>query len=157
MLPSELYMWTSCASCVRSGTFLGRLRVLTGGKSVDVATALLTAGLAKLHGSFRAAEQPGGPELEALEQKAKDARLKVLHLIHALLGICSHWGFLAITARPNSGERGGGGSPIIISRIGNITTCASIMPCGCLAKIDMHLHRLISKPWKGFGSGLGEV
>lgn len=66
-----------CVCRSRSGTFLGRLRVQTGGKSVDVATALLSAGLAKLHGSFRAAEQPGGAELEALEQKAKDARLKV--------------------------------------------------------------------------------
>ncbi len=64
--------------------------MLTGGKSVDVATALLTAGLAKLHGSFRAAEQPGGPELEALEQKARDARLKVLHTIPSLLDICSY-------------------------------------------------------------------
>lgn len=61
----------------RGGTFLGRLRVQTAGKSVDVATALLSAGLAKLHSSFRPDEQPGGMELQAVQQKAMDARLKV--------------------------------------------------------------------------------
>lgn len=48
----------------------------TGGKSVDLAHALLSAGLAKLHSSFRPAEQPGGAELEAVERKAMEGRLK---------------------------------------------------------------------------------
>lgn len=48
----------------------------TAGKCVDLASALLSAGLAKLHSSFRPAEQPGGAELEAIERKAMEGRLK---------------------------------------------------------------------------------
>ena len=47
------------------------------GKVVDLAAALLCAGLARLHPTFNAERQPGGKELQALEQSAKDKRLKV--------------------------------------------------------------------------------
>ena len=41
------------------------------------AAALLEAGLAKLHPSFDAYSTPGGPELEAAQNKARKVKLKV--------------------------------------------------------------------------------
>ena len=63
--------------CCRSGTFLGRARVHNSGKLVDLSSALLGAGLARLHPTFQPDRQPGGRELLELEQAAKDKRLKV--------------------------------------------------------------------------------
>lgn len=69
----------STSDCVRrrSGTFLGRARVHNSGKLVDLSSALLGAGLARLHPTFQPDRQPGGRELLELEQAAKDKRLKV--------------------------------------------------------------------------------
>lgn len=47
------------------------------GKLVDLSSALLSAGLARLHPTFNAERQPGGKELLELEQAAKQQRLKV--------------------------------------------------------------------------------
>jgi hypothetical protein len=51
--------------------------VHNSGKLVDLSSALLGAGLARLHPTFQPDRQPGGCELLELEQAAKDKRLKV--------------------------------------------------------------------------------
>ncbi len=48
-----------------------------GPKSVNLGLALLNNGLAKLHPSFDPSRVPGGGELAAAEQRARDKRLKV--------------------------------------------------------------------------------
>jgi hypothetical protein len=76
----------------RSGTFLGRARVHNSGKLVDLSSALLGAGLARLHPTFQPDRQPGGPELLKLEQAAKDKRLKVLrHQCMLTVHVDSSW------------------------------------------------------------------
>lgn len=66
------------------------------GKLVDLTSALLGAGLARLHPTFQPDRQPGGRELLELEQVAKDKRLKVGSAceyisvrVHCLLTLCS--------------------------------------------------------------------
>ncbi|PSC71228.1 hypothetical protein C2E20_5281 [Micractinium conductrix] len=57
----------------RVGNFQGVLRI----GRMNLGAALLEAGLAKLHPSFDAYSTPGGPELEAAQNKARKAKLKV--------------------------------------------------------------------------------
>ena len=46
---------------------------------MNLGLALLSQGLAKLHPSFDPARVPGGRDLAAAEDKAKEKRLKVSH------------------------------------------------------------------------------
>ncbi|KAL0028628.1 hypothetical protein WJX79_006551, partial [Trebouxia sp. C0005] len=61
----------------RGGTFLGTLRILGGGRPLNLGPALLEAGLAKLHPSFDPDRVQGGRELSAAQDHARSARLKV--------------------------------------------------------------------------------
>ncbi len=61
----------------RGGTFLGTLRIVGGGRPLNLGPALLEAGLAKLHPSFDPDRIQGGRELSAAQDHAQSARLKV--------------------------------------------------------------------------------
>jgi len=61
----------------RGGTFLGTLRIVGGGRPLNLGPALLEAGLAKLHPSFDSDRIQGGRELSAAQDHAQSARLKV--------------------------------------------------------------------------------
>ncbi|DBB17861.1 hypothetical protein WJX82_005615 [Trebouxia sp. C0006] len=61
----------------RGGTFLGTLRIVGGGRPLNLGPALLEAGLAKLHPSFDSDRIQGGRELSVAQDHAQSARLKV--------------------------------------------------------------------------------
>ena len=65
----------------RGGTFLGSLRT-TGPKPVNLGLALLEAGLAQLSERFDADRTAGGRNMEAAQERARAARLKVPHMLH---------------------------------------------------------------------------
>lgn len=60
----------------KGGTFLGTI-TLQGAKPVNLGLALVKQGLARLQPFFAADRVHGGPELEAAQQAAKEARLKI--------------------------------------------------------------------------------